>query len=287
MADLEPTKEELELLGSVVEEKEPDGNKVVEEKQVKEEVKEEVKESQSEIKAREMGWKPEDEYQGDKDTWVDAGEFIRRKPLFDEIHKNKRKVADIEKSFAKLKDHHERVREAAYKQAIEDLKAEKLKALEDADHKRVVEIDDELAEKRANVPQRESEPTPEFLEWVEENQWYNTDKTLKKEADRLGVAYHNANPDTPLPDVFKDIEGIIKSRHPEKFKTVNSQNTNRSKPAAVESSGMQSRVSKSYFDRLSREDQEVVNDFISDPHMKGVTREQYAKDYLQLKGEKV
>lgn len=288
--NLDPTEEELNLLEDVKEEKPPEQAKKEPDKHAKHD-KEEAPEKEEidplEARAREMGWRPKEEFDGDEVTWVDAGEFVRRKPLFDEIHKNKRKVADLEKSFTKLKDHHERVREAAYKQAIEELKAEKLKALEEQDHRRVVEIDDEIAEKRANPPRPEPVENPEFDEWVEGNQWYMTDKEMKAVADRAGKQFLQTNPDADRADIYEYAESVVKKRFSDKFKPDRqaAPNSNRAKPSMVDNSSMQSRQSKTYWDRLDGDEKRTVLDLMSD--IPGFNKEQYAKDVLTLKGEKV
>ena len=38
-----------------------------------------------EQKAIEMGWKPKDNFDGEETDFIDAAEFVRRKPLFDKI----------------------------------------------------------------------------------------------------------------------------------------------------------------------------------------------------------
>ena len=288
--NLEPTLEELDLLDDSTPNKDTEKKEPVkaEKKEAKEDVKLEEKEdepSPMEIKARDMGWRPKEEFEGDPDTWVDAGEFVRRKPLFDEIHKNKRKANDLEKSLLKLKDHYDKVRDASYKQAIEDLKAEKLKALEDADHKRVVEIDDEIAERRANAPAKEPEPNPEFDEWVDNNSWYLTDKEMRWVADRAGKQFISTNPDASRDDIYEYAETIVKKKFPDKLNEKPKANTNKSRPSPVDNSNIQSKGEKSAWDRLSREDQSVVADFIKD--IPGMTKEQYAKDLLLMNGEKI
>jgi len=47
-------------------------------------------------KARASGWRPKEEFEGDPDEWVDAGEFVRRKPLFDQIHNLKKQAKEAE-----------------------------------------------------------------------------------------------------------------------------------------------------------------------------------------------
>ena len=48
-------------------------------------VVEEVQLSDSESQAYKEGWRPEEEFTGDKAKWIPADEFMRRKPLFEKI----------------------------------------------------------------------------------------------------------------------------------------------------------------------------------------------------------
>lgn len=252
-----------------------------------EEVVEEVKEEKPDPlveKATTMGWRPKEEFEGDPDSWVDAGEFVRRKPLFDEIHKQKREIKSVRETISKFKNHHERVQEAAYKQAIEDLKREKLQALESADHSRVVEIDDEIAVRRANPPQREPEDNPEFDSWVDHNPWYNTDSVMRAAADTAGKQFIKSNPDASKEDIYEYAETIVKKKFADKFEVKESKpNENRRRPSAVDNSTMQSRQSKSGWDSLSEDAKAIGMEFVRDGIM---TKEQYAKDIHMMENQK-
>lgn len=249
----------------------------------KEEPKEELKADPLIEKATTMGWRPKEEYTGDPDAWVDAGEFVRRKPLFDEIHKHKREVKAIRETVSKFKEHHEKVKEAAYKEALESLKKEKLQALEASDHQRVVEIDDEIAARRANPPIREPEENPEFDAWVENNSWYMTDKELKSAADRAGKQFVQSNPDALKEEIYEYAESIVKKKFADRFAEKPKPNENRRRPSVVDNPSMQSRASSSGWDSLSEEAKSVGMEFVRDGIM---TKEQYAKDLQMMEKQK-
>jgi len=52
--------------------------------------------SESEIQARESGWKPKDEWDGDPTEWVSAEEFNRRGEYLRKIHNQNRKIKQLD-----------------------------------------------------------------------------------------------------------------------------------------------------------------------------------------------
>src|SRR5690554_7872209 len=93
-----------------------------------------------ESKAREMGWRPKEEYDGDPETWVDAKEYVGRKPLYDEIHKTRKQVKKLERLQNEITQYVKKVEEVAYKKALADLKAQRKEAIAEADPDKVEEI---------------------------------------------------------------------------------------------------------------------------------------------------
>ena len=75
-----------------------------------------------------QGWVPKDEYEGDPDRWVDAGEFVRRGELFRKIESQSKELKDVRKALAELAKHNSKIREVEYARAIEGLKAQKKEA---------------------------------------------------------------------------------------------------------------------------------------------------------------
>ena len=78
----------------------------------------EPKHSEVELRAMEMGWRPKEEYNGDEENFIDAKEFVRRKPLFDKIEHQGKQIKAVTKALEALKTHYTRVEEAAVQKAI-------------------------------------------------------------------------------------------------------------------------------------------------------------------------
>jgi len=160
-------------------------------------------------------------------------EFIHDGRFFKQIDELKQSNKKLKSSFEQLTSHYEKVRasdlkksEAEYQQRIEQLKADKVTALDEGDNSRVVEIDEQI---RTTVkPTEEAVPSnPEFDSWLSDNDWYNNSTFLQIEADKVGEFYYGKG--LRGKKLFDAIGEHVQELHPDKF-----ENKNRSKPASVE-----------------------------------------------------
>ena len=243
--------------------------------------------SDVEKRAIEMGWRPKTEFQGEEEDFVDAKEFVSRRPLFDKIERQSHEIKEVRKALKALTEHHQKVKEAEFKEAVEFLKSEKKKALEEGDADRLIEIDDQIAEAKAKeiVATREQEtkaqtPHPEFVKWVQENPWYVSDGELRVTADQIGTAYAAANPDSAPMEVLKYVKNRLKKLYPEKMGTIN---PNRERPSSVEgSSNAPTRDTKARDNfELTEDEKRVMNTFVRQGIL---TKEQYIADLKKIRG---
>lgn len=221
-----------------------------------------------EQQARAGGWVPKEDYQGDEHKWVDAGEFVRRGPLFEKINDTTREVKELRKALDQLKQHHLAVKEVAFKDALAALKAQKKEAFNEGDPDKIIEIDDKIDALKADQTQlqiqqaREAQAAaqsvvpPEFQEWSNRNSWYNTSKPMRAFADALGVELHSGGMSPS--EVLKKVEAQVKAEFPHKF-----QNPNREKAASVEGTSKGSGKSgSSSRDDLTADERRVMDRFI-------------------------
>lgn len=195
--------------------------------------------SEVEKQAMVMGWKPKDEYNGDEDRWVDAGEFVRRDPLIKKIETYGRKVRDLETTLHDFAEHHKKVREDEYNRAVRDLKSKYKEALRDHDTETALEFSEKLEELEES--HRKAPPVPEintktgtseaFDSWVDNNTWYTTDSEMHDFADEIAIGYVNRRGGPDKVDeqmMFRHVENVIKRQFPEKF-----ENPNRKRPPST------------------------------------------------------
>ncbi len=193
--------------------------------------------SEAEQRALEQGWVPEDQWTG-SGKWRSAEEFLDRGELFSKIDEVKRRAERSEQALEALKKHHKVVKETEFKRALNYLKQEKIAALENGDHARAVEIDDEISEVKVaqqqavqefDQPQPEPQaPNPHVVAWMNRNSWYNTNKAMKVFADTVAQEIAMAGERNPT-KILDEVERQVKKEFAEKFN-----NPNRDKPGVVE-----------------------------------------------------
>lgn len=240
-----------------------------------------VEYTDSEKRAMEQGWVPEDQWNG-SGRWRSAEDFLDRGELFSKIDEVKRRAERAERTLDDLKKHHQKVRETEFKRAITYLRAQKAEAVEAGDGERVVEIDERIDEAKAEfTEQQESakqdvqtpEPNPLFTSWMNRNGWYSADKVMKGFADEVaerlvvaGVRDHT--------EILREVERRVKREYPEKF-----ENPNRSKASAVESSGAKGGDSRKDSFQLTPEETQVMNRLVKANVM---TKEEYIAEIKSI-----
>jgi hypothetical protein len=265
----------------------------------KEEPKVETKEpSEVEQKAISMGWRPKEEWHGDETDFIDATEFVRRKPLFDKIESQKihydRKIKEVEGTLNSLAQHHQKVKETEYQRALKDLREQKRAAMKEGDTIVALELEDKMddltsthqeeikALKEEQVVQQPVQgPSPEFVLWSKENKWYMNDEEMHDFADGTAASFVQRakikGDNITEQDVFSYVVKQVKKAFPEKFS-----NPNRERPGAVSSSntggGKEVKVTSA---KLSPEQEEIARNFAKSGTM---TREKYIEE-LRAIGE--
>jgi len=258
----------------------------------------EVTLSPTEEKAMASGWRPEDEWDGESDEWIDAKTFNRNGEFMTRIQKQSKELSSNRDQMDKLKsamkelgEHNKKIAEQEYKKAISALKKEKLLALEEEDHRAAEEIADKIDElKEAKQEAKEAPamekppadiaPAPEFTTWAGDNSWYHNDVILRGAADALGEEYANANPGAPLADVLDHVTKAIKGEFPNKFS-----NKNQSNPGSVtekSSNGRKAKKSKYSEKDLSDEQRQFAKMFVDTGAFENV--QEYV-DQLVISGE--
>ncbi len=177
--------------------------------------------------AKAMGYK--EDYDGPNK--LDPKEFVLRKPLFDEMKKLRKKTKELENAIRTQSQMQEQLLEKERQELLEQYKSAKVTALEDGDHRKVVELDEEI-DKIKNRPVQKNQVNPEFAAWASENDWYDPDPDTDDErslwANAFGLKESRRNPKKPASEIYAEISRKVKEAFPHKFK-----NMEREKPAAV------------------------------------------------------
>lgn len=210
-----------------------------------------------EAKAREAGWRPQTEWEGDADEWVDAKEFVRRAPLYDRLKTQGKKLKEMDKALHDLSNHSRKIEEIAYSRAIADLQKEKRQAVEEADPVRVAEIDQELdkirKEKPAEQPQNQIHPA--VSEWLgkRENQWFHDNPEMRSFAEAAHNAVFARNPNMDMDESLAEVNKMVRRAFPDKFT-----NPARAAAAPVETSSSAPAGKKSFALRDLNDEQRKI-----------------------------
>ena len=240
--------------------------------------------SSVEDRAREQGWRPKEEFDGEPSKWVSAETFVAKGELIDRIESLGKKLKDSEKTIKMLSEHHTKVKESEFKRAVEFLKSQKKAAYESGDVDRIIELDDKIAEvrdtqkaqKQQEAVNAEPETHPAFQSWVSENKWYEKNSEMRSDADAFGEAYARNNPDKTPTEVLEFVTRKIKKAYAEEF-----QNPNRNRPSGVEGgSGNRQGASRDSF-TLTEEESRVMNTFVRNGVM---TKEEYITQVKAMRG---
>lgn len=238
-----------------------------------------------ESEAREQGWKPQDEYEGDPNKWRPAKEFVERGELFGKIDSLGKELKDTKKALKMLQEHHSKVKETEYNRAVTELKTLQKKHLEEGNSDEYLKTTELLTDLKAEQKAREvlgqqqaeaakNQVDPRFVQWQEKNSWYNKDQDMRQFADTLGLGYAQANPGIDPDDVLEYVSKQVKLAFRDKF-----ENPNRTKPSAVE--GSSNATPKKDEVQLTDDERRVMNTFVRQGIM---TKDEYIAQVKAMRG---
>jgi len=203
--------------------------------------------------AEAMGWIPPERAKKlpEGKEYVGPVEYMERNPLYGQMKELQGTVKELANHNQKIADLEHKRAEKQYKDEIESLKAEKVAALDSADHKQVVEIDEKIRTTEKPV----AEPNEDFKKWSGENPWFEKDQFLQVEANIIGERLSATMEGIQLLDAVKS---HLQEKYPDRFK-----NTNRDKPDAVEGGTNQSskKSGKASLSDLNSEETRIFNNF--------------------------
>lgn len=186
-------------------------------------------------KAMSRGWRPQDEWEGEANEWVDADEFNRRGELMDTISQlNKRdksretRIEQLESALKALGDHNKKLAEKEYEKALETLKKQKVRALESEDYEAILEVDDQIDQIKEAKRQADSVPettktsnevNPKVEAWKEKNTWFESNIVMRGAADALVNDYIAKHPnwENDIDSVLEFVDENMKKSFPEEL----------------------------------------------------------------------
>jgi hypothetical protein len=241
-----------------------------------------------ERRAMEMGWRPKQEFEGEEDDFIDAKEFVRRKPLFDKIEGQSKEIKNVRKALEALKQHYTKVQETEYNRALAKLQEARQEAISNADGVAFDQIDKEIrnVEKQMDVvkqaqelPLVEDEPKvhPEFAAWQNKNQWYTSVGYMRTWADEYGdkLVKQGMAPS----EVLRKVEEGVRKEFPHKFTNPNKQNA----PFVDNGKEGSKGAGRSEKIELTEQEERIMNTLVRSGT---ITKEKYLADLKAVKGIK-
>lgn len=200
-----------------------------------------------EQEALDAGWNPDREKveKAGKD-FVSAKEYLGKGSLFKKIKDQRQRIDQLETTMGQVTAHNQKVAAKdrdklvkEYESTITRLEAEKLRAMDDGEHQKVVEIDREL---RETPPPKVDDHFTEVLgKFQTENDWYGRNSEMSEYADTMGLGYNNKHPEATPEQIFEYVSAETRLRFPKHF-----ENPERSKPTTVESDTLNAPAGKSF-----------------------------------------
>lgn len=190
--------------------------------------------------ARDMGWRPKEEFRGDEANWVDAETFVSRgenflpilrannKKLADELQETRHRldeattlIKSTQASVEDLKKFHTSETARQVEQARKDLITQITAAREAGDTESEIALTEQLADVRAAqreakkegapapaaAPAAPAQPAeaPEFTAWREANPWFKEKPRLRGLAMGIAEEIRAANPTLVGPKFFEKL----------------------------------------------------------------------------------
>ncbi len=189
-----------------------------------------------EIRARNMGWAPRGEYNGEPDRWIDAQTFVERGermlPLLQErnraldrsVTELKERMTDQQKMLGDLVTRTRRADKIGYERAMRELQQQRVAAVSQGDTEAFNKAEAEI---QSLGPPPEPEPPPQpppqagvnpvVSEWVRRNTWFNTDRMANAAAVAALSQVELEMPGQDLTAHLIEVENRVAQAFPQHF----------------------------------------------------------------------
>lgn len=180
-----------------------------------------------EERAREMGWRPKEEWEGPEDKWREADEYVKRGEEFLPIVQARAraledKIKKQEEAYAarlqKIEEFNQRAMErqrAEFEAEKKRLQEEERQAVREADEDAYEAIQKRKQELEQTAPQPAQQPQgdPKVDEWTKRNPWFNQDQELRDIA--IMAAELSARTGGDVDSQIKAAEEAVRRKRPD------------------------------------------------------------------------
>ena len=242
-----------------------------------------------EAEAKEQGWNPD--FEGDKKvdakTFVEKGEKIagilkskntRLEDRIQILESSNQAMLAANKDFGAYKDGQLAKEKEKNADLLAELEVRKATAITESDGPEVVRLDREIDgvrnDLREPAPQPNNGPDVIGSAWLMNNDWYNTDRTLRVYADDISEEIVQSGFVGGSPAYYTELTRIVKEDFPEEFDS-------KRKASTVEAGGILDNKSKPdskahVYENLDAEGKAACDRYIKSGHS---TKESYCASY--------
>ena len=158
------------------------------------------------------GWNPEG-VEGKRN--LSAEEFLDRQPLYDDIRSLKKQTRKLQEGMEATLKMVDGARKREREKVLEEYKLAKREALEDGDFDTVLEIDEKIADAKAEADAPLVNEA--YIEWVADNEWYVEEPKMKEYAETIGAGYFQKNPEATPDKIYAYVAKEARKRFPDYF----------------------------------------------------------------------
>lgn len=176
--------------------------------------------SATEQKAFDQGWRPEDDFEGEKDNWKTAKEYIKDGEWIGKINDINSKMDDQQRQFDERLSNANKLNDARRKSEVESLRKEQKTAVSKADEDaydaaqvKIDAIDQQAQDETATTQQPNVDPV--IAAWEVKNPWIN-DAASTKAAVAQGIwnSYLNLNKSATSIQALAHVDAEINKLYP-------------------------------------------------------------------------
>jgi hypothetical protein len=248
--------------------------------------------SKSEHEARLRGWRPLDEYDGDKSKWRSADEFLEVGKIYDQNKsvKLERELSSMQQQMDQILEINKKQAEKLAREKAEYLEIARLQAIQESNVDQVNKIDTQLYDVKQEINTYKEQPKVDvrYKLFIEKNKdWLNSDTIDNMQLARLANDYEqqliNNRPELTIDQRLELTEKAIKSSDLYLSKHVN---RNRDRPTNItlnspENSNLKKGNKKYLFKDLPNEMQRTVNNIYNRMKNMGISKDEYAQQLFE------
>jgi hypothetical protein len=195
----------------------------------------------TEERARNMGWRPRDQFRGEPDRWLPAAEFVERGerllPLLQERNRAAdRQITDLRNQVSQQGEtlnqmlaSTRKAEQVGYRRAMQELHQQRSRAVEAGDTAAFQAVEQAMRELGPPPPeppppppdrgqgQPQANADPVIQAWVRNNNWFTTDPVANVAMIAAMQQAERASPHGSVEDHLVEAEAHIRRRFPEHF----------------------------------------------------------------------